>query len=121
MPPSLSRNPAKSRQKDKDARWSKRHGHSYYRYKNHGSIDRRHKPAWRYTVTDAARHDSQELDARLDTDNTASGVWADSAHRSAEIEASLAERGRKRRIHRHPLARARPRRACVRPSGKHNS
>jgi hypothetical protein len=48
-------------------------------------------------------------------------VWADSAHRSAEIEASLAERGRKRRIHRHPLARARPRRACVRPSGKHNS
>jgi hypothetical protein len=29
----------------------------------------------------------------LDPDNTASGVWADSAYRSAETEAKLAERG----------------------------
>ena len=99
--------PAKNRQKDKDARWTKKHGRSYYGYKNHVSVDRRHKLVRRYTVTDAARHDSQELDALLDANNTASDVWADSAYRSAEIEAKLAEHGRKSRIHRRP-ARNRP-------------
>ena len=36
----------------------------------------------------------------LDPDNTAASVWADSAYRSAEIEAKLAEKGLKSRIHR---------------------
>ena len=36
----------------------------------------------------------------LDADNTASDVWADSAYRSAEIEAKLGEKGLKSRIHR---------------------
>jgi IS5 family transposase len=107
VPESFASKPARNRQKDKDARWTKKHGRSYYGYKNHVSVDRRHKLVRRYTVTDAARHDSQELDALLDTDNTASDVWADSAYRSAEIEASLAERGWKSRIHRRP-ARNRP-------------
>ena len=51
-------------------------------------------------VTDAAVHDSQVLDDILDPDNTASDVWADSAYRSAEIEATLDEKGLKSRIHR---------------------
>ena len=38
--------------------------------------------------------------AVLDTSNTASDVWADSAYRSDEIEEKLAERGLKSRIHR---------------------
>ena len=45
-------------------------------------------------------HDSQVLDDILDGDNTALGVWADSAYRSAEIEASLKEKGLRSRIHR---------------------
>ena len=93
-------NPAKSRQKDTDARWTKKHGKSHYGYKNHVNVDRRHKLVRRYTVTDASVHDSQALDDLLDDDNTASGVWADSAYRSAEIEARLEERGLKSRIHR---------------------
>ncbi len=104
-PPGFTDNPAKHRQKDTDARWTKKHGRSYFGCKNHVSIDRRHKLVRRYTVTDAARHDSQELDAVLDPDNTASDVWADSAYRSAE--AGLAERGCTSRIHRRP-ARNRP-------------
>ena len=44
-------------------------------------------------VSDAAEHDSQVLDDILDGDNTALGVWADSAYRSAEIEAALKEKG----------------------------
>ena len=35
--------PAKNRQKDKDARWTKKHGKSHFGYKNHINVDRRHK------------------------------------------------------------------------------
>ncbi len=101
-PPGFAAHPAKHRQKDCDARWTRKHGRSYFGYKSHVSIDRRHKLVRRYTVSDAARHDSRELDAVLDPDNTASDVWADSAYRSAEAEANLAERGFKSRIHRRP-------------------
>jgi IS5 family transposase len=92
--------PAKRCQKDTDARWTKKHGKSHYGYKNHVNVDRRHKLVRRYKVTDAAVHDSQVVDDILDADNTASGVWADSAYRSVEIEATLEEKGLKSRIHR---------------------
>jgi len=92
--------PAKRRQKDTDARWTKKHGKSHYGYKNHVNVDRRHKLIRRYTVSDASVHDSQALDDVLDDDNTASDVWADSAYRSAEIERKLDERGLRSRIHR---------------------
>lgn len=91
---------AKRSQKDTDARWTKKHGKTHYGYKNHVNVDRRHKLVRRYQVTDAAVHDSQVLDDILDPDNTASDVWADSAYRSAEIEATLDEKGLKSRIHR---------------------
>ena len=106
-PEGWDQQPAKDRQKDKDARWTKKHGRSHYGYKNHINADRRHKLIRRYAVTDASVHDSQKLDDILDPANTASAVWADSAYRSAEIEARLAERGLKSRIHRR-AARNRP-------------
>ena len=107
IPDGWDAQPAKRRQKDTDARWTQKHGRSYFGYKNHIGIDRRHKLVRRYTVTDAARHDSQEIDALLDGDNTSSEVWADSAYRSAEIEAKLQARGCKSRIHQR-AARNRP-------------
>ncbi len=63
-------------------------------------MDRRHKLVRRYQVTPASVHDSQVVADILDPDNTAASVWADSAYRSAEIEAKLAEKGLKSRIHR---------------------
>jgi IS5 family transposase len=92
--------PAKRSQKDTDARWTKKHGKNHYGYKNHVNVDRRHKLVRRYQVTDAAVHDSQVVEEILDLDNTASDVWADSAYRSAEIEANLEEKGLNSRIHR---------------------
>ena len=92
--------PAKNRQKDKDARWTKKHGKAHYGYKNHINVDRRHKLVRRYAVTSASVHDSQKLGDVLDPANTASGVWADSAYRSAEIEAALAARNLTSHIHR---------------------
>ena len=66
--------PAKRRQKDVEARWTKKHGTSHYGYKNHVNVDRRHKLVRRYHVSDAAEHDSQVLDDILDGDNTAGCV-----------------------------------------------
>jgi transposase, IS5 family len=100
MPPGWAEKPAMLRQKDLDARWTKKNDQSHYGYKNHINIDRRHKLMRRYAVTDAARHDSQELQALLDRSNTASDVWADSAYRSAQIEATLKASGLRSRIHR---------------------
>ena len=62
------------------------------------NVDRQHKFVRRFAVSDANVHDSQKLDNILDVNNTASHVWADSAYRSAEIEARLGERGLKSRI-----------------------
>ena len=138
-PKDWKRKPAKNRQKDKDARWTKKNERSYFGYKNHIGVDRRHKFVRRYVVSDASVHDSQKLEDVLDASNTASDVWADSAYRSQEIEKKLAERGLKSRIHRrayrnrqlersaagrqqNALEGARPRRACVRrPEKRHGA
>ena len=48
--------PAKARQKDTEARWTKKHGKSHYGYKNHVGIDRKYKFIRRYQVTEAAVH-----------------------------------------------------------------
>ena len=45
-------------------------------------------------------HDSQVLEELLASDNTASGVWADSAYRSKDTEAKVKARGLTSRIHR---------------------
>ena len=98
-PEDWEKEPAKNRQKDKDARWTKKHGRSYFGYKNHVGADRKHKLVRKWDVTDAAVHDNQKLDDILDGANTGRDVWADSAYRSAETEAKLAAAGYKSRVH----------------------
>jgi len=101
--------PAKLRQKDREARWTKKHGRSYFGYKNHIGTDRKHKFIRRYTVSDAACHDSQKLEEVLDSTNSSADIWADSAYRSEANEAMLKARGGRSRVHRrgarnHPLS-----------------
>ena len=110
-PQAWEKSPAKNRQKDKDARWTKKHAKSYFGYKNHVNADARYKLIRGYGVTDASVHDSQKLEGLLSKANTSAEVYADSAYRSAEIEARLRERGFKSRIHvrasrNHPLSQA---------------
>jgi IS5 family transposase len=62
--------------------------------KNHLGIDRRHGLIRPWTVTHAAAHDGGQLEALLDPDNTASGVWGDTAHRARTNLDLLARRGR---------------------------
>ena len=113
-PAGWEKKPTKLRQKDRDARWTKKHGKSFFGYKNHVNADVKHKLIRRYAVTDAAVHDSQPLDALLTKGNTSTDVFADSAYRSAGIEAKLKARGFNSRIHRranrnHPLSDAQTR------------
>ena len=89
-------------------------------YKNHISIDRRHRLIRRWTATDAAAHDGARLADLIDRENTASALWADTSYRSAKNEALLAKRRLVSHIHRKkPRGRAmapRTRRANARKS-----
>ena len=109
VPAAWKTEPNKLAQKDCDARWTKKHGRSYFGYKNHINVDARYKLIRRYGVSDASVHDSREFNCLLDTTNTSRNVFADSAYRSANIEAALKVQGLKSRIHRratrsHPLS-----------------
>ncbi|VAW76704.1 Mobile element protein [hydrothermal vent metagenome] len=99
--------PNKKRQKDGDARWTKKHGKSHYGYKNHINVDRRHKFVRTYEVSDASVHDSQTFDGLIDPGNTSSDFWGDSACRSQKIESKLEERGLRSHIH-HKGRRGKP-------------
>ena len=110
-PEAWEKKPAKNRQKDKDARWTKKNNKSFFGYKNHVNADAKHKVIRRYDVSDASVHDSQTLDGLLNKANTSQDVYADSAYRSAETEAKLKACGFRSRIHRrgsrnHPLSEA---------------
>jgi transposase, IS5 family len=58
-------------------------------YKNHLGSDRRLGFIRSFVVTDAAAHDGHQRGQLLDAGNTASGVWADTAYRSAANVALL--------------------------------
>ena len=90
IPEEWDNKPAKLRQKDRDARWTKKHGRSFFGYKNHVNADAKHKLIRRYEVTDAAVHDSQKLDGLLNKGNTSADVFADSAYRSSRDRGATA-------------------------------
>jgi len=83
----------KKRQKDTDARWTKKNGKTFYGYKNHVSVDVKHKFVRRYEVTDAAVHDSTVFEELLDEHNSSREVWADSAYRSKKTLDELEQLG----------------------------
>lgn len=83
----------KRRQKDTDARWTKKNGKNYYGYKNHIEVDVAHKLIREYEVTPASTHDSQVFEELLDETNTSRDVWADSAYRSQEALDKLEQSG----------------------------
>ena len=82
----------KKRQKDTDARWTKKNGQNYYGYKNHIDVDVKHKLIRSYEVTSASVHDSRVFEGLLDEDNSSRDVWADSAYRSEEKLRELKQR-----------------------------
>ena len=57
------------------------------------NADAKHKLIRRYEVTDTAVHDNQKLNGLLTKGDTSAEVFADSAYRSARIEAQLRASG----------------------------
>jgi IS5 family transposase len=55
----------KKRQKDIDARWTKKNNETFFGYKNHVKADGKSKFIATYEVTDASVHDSQPTEALL--------------------------------------------------------
>lgn len=101
-------NKDKKRQKDTDARWTKKHGKSHFGYKNHIGVDNKHKLIRTFAVTPASTHDSQLLGELVDPDNSSGDVWADAAYQSEESIAELIAAGYRSHIQRkgtrnHPL------------------
>ena len=109
--------PAKLRQKDRDARWTVKFTKAKPRedgsmppvdiaiplfgYQNHIAIDRGFGFIRKWAATDAAAYEGRRLrEGLLDKTNTASGVWADTAYRSAVNEAFLTRNGFMSHIHR---------------------
>jgi IS5 family transposase len=101
---------AKRAQMDQDGRWTLKRGRKKpapdgsartateivvpaFGYKNHIGIDRRFGLIRTFTVTHAAAHDGGQFAALIDPDNLASGVWADTAYRSAANLDLLDRRG----------------------------
>jgi len=81
--------PNKKRQKDTDARWTKKNHETHYGYKNHAKVDNKHKFIDTYTTTDASVHDSQALDDLLDKKDEGQYLWADSAYTGEDQENTI--------------------------------
>ncbi len=91
--------PNKKRQKDVDARWTKKNNQSYYGYKNHAKVDNAHKFIDTYTTTDASVHDSQVLDTLLTQNDEGQDLWADSAYTGKDQENTIKKYKVNNRVH----------------------
>jgi IS5 family transposase len=120
IPDDWQNQPHKRAQKDTDARWTKKHGQSYFGYKNHLNVDVKHRLIRRYAVTDASVHDSQVLGQVLDAENELDQLWADSADRAEPIEAALKLMGFDSQIHQRAY-RNRPLSEAEKQTNRHKS
>ena len=88
----------KKRQKDVDARWTKKNDETHFGYKNHVSVDEESKLIDRYNTTAANVHDSQVFTELLE-EAEVDRVHADSAYKSEEHDKWLESKEIENRIH----------------------
>lgn len=98
IPPRFVDNPHVGSQKDTDARWAKKNQETHFGYKNHVTVDNKHKLIRNYEITSAEVHDSNEFEGIL-AENTSKDVWADSAYQSKESEIALDAMGYRSQVH----------------------
>jgi IS5 family transposase len=90
VPPAWHDQPHKLRQKDVDARWTRKHDRRYYGYKNHVKVDSRSKLIDAFAVTDASVHDSQAVAELIAEGDPV--TYVDSAYAGAPCAQVFAER-----------------------------
>jgi IS5 family transposase len=81
--------PYKKRQKDLDARWTKKGDETFFGYKDHAKIDVKSKLIDTYEVTSAEVHDSRPLEDLLREEDSGQTLHADSAYTGAPIDTML--------------------------------
>lgn len=86
-------NAAKRAQKDVEARWTKKHGKSYYGYKLHANTDRRRGFIREFEVTTASVNDTEVFESILDETNTCKDVYADRGYAKRAREIDLRAQG----------------------------
>jgi len=84
--------PAKRRQKDLDASWTRKHGKSYFGYKLSINVDKKYKFIRKIETDTASTHDSQHFEKVFDSCNTSRDVYADRGYPSEEREAGSRKR-----------------------------
>ena len=100
MPKEWKENPAILRQRDTDAAWTKKHGKSYFGYKDHVKVDRESKVILSFEVTPANDHDSQLVETLLDEEQDAGQeIHADAAYIGEPIRQILCKNNVKDRRH----------------------
>ena len=91
VPEGWEEHPEMLRQKDLDARWTKKNDQPHYGFKNHVKVDSKSKLIDDFTATDASVHDSQALDelvAEGDPD-----TYVDSAYTGPACEEVFERKG----------------------------
>lgn len=88
-PEEFDTNPPVGRQKDSDARWTKKNNETHFGWKNHAKVDLKSKLIITAETTSAEVHDSQVFRRLLDEKDRA--VLADSAYHSEETERYVLE------------------------------
>jgi len=100
IPQAWQEAPNKLRQKDTDAKWTKKNNITYFGYKNHVKADTKTKLITGYLTTSAEVHDSAVIEELVDRkEDAGQSLYADSAYRSEEIEQVLAGKGIESDIH----------------------
>jgi IS5 family transposase len=98
-PKSWNEKPAKDRQKDSDAKWTRKGGVNHYGYKIHGKSCTKSKFLITVKVSDASVHDSQMLDPLLDIADADQALYADSAYGGVKQQETLERHWMKDRVH----------------------
>lgn len=98
-PESFDKNENKKRQKDIDARWTKKNNVNFFGYKNHIKIDSKSKIITKFTVTVANVHDSQETVNLIDEKDENQDLHADSAYTGKKQQAIIAENKMVDKVH----------------------
>lgn len=99
IPEAWQTQPDKLRQKDVDARWTKKNKETHYGYKNHVRADADSVIITDYTVTSASVHDSQELGALIGPEQKGENFFGDCAYKSAATDQRLKDLGINNYVH----------------------
>ena len=91
--------PHKLRQKDVDARWTKKNNTTFYGYKNHVKGDTKTKLIVDYAITDSSVHDSQALEDLLNEKDKAQELYADNAYTGENQEKVIRKNKMKNKVH----------------------